>query len=134
MSKVQITAFTGEYYFLSNYCACPITIDGLTYRSAEDLKNLNIVADMARELVVYRRAGVAMFAGAKAIRDLIEHGRRTYHQRIVHGMRVNYYNIRLAKAMDLLMQAGALAMNERDALRECASRTAAERLFNSLLQ
>lgn len=35
MSKVQITAFTGEYYFLSNYCACPITIDGLTYRSAE---------------------------------------------------------------------------------------------------
>lgn len=102
--------------------------------SAEDLKNLNIVADMARELVVYRRAGVTMFAGAKAIRDLIEHGRRTYHQRIVHGMRVNYYNIRLAKAMDLLMQAGALAMNERDALRECASRTAAERLFNSLLQ
>ena len=35
MSKVQITAFTGEYHFLSNYCACPITIDGLTYRSAE---------------------------------------------------------------------------------------------------
>lgn len=35
MSKVQITAFTGEYYFLSNYCTCPITIDGLTYRSAE---------------------------------------------------------------------------------------------------
>lgn len=35
MSKVQITAFTGEYYFLSNYCDCPITIDGLTYRSAE---------------------------------------------------------------------------------------------------
>lgn len=102
--------------------------------SAEDLKNLNIVADMARELAVYRRAGVAMFAGAKAIRDLIERGRHTYHQRIVHGMRVNYYNIRLAKAMDLLMQAGALAMNERDALRECASRTAAERLFNSLLQ
>ena len=82
--------------------------------SAEDLKNLNIVADMARELAVYRRAGVAMFAGAKAIRDLIERGRRTYHQRIVHGMCVNYYNIRLAKAMDLLMQAGALAMNERD--------------------
>lgn len=45
--------------------------------SAEDLKNLNIVADMARELAVYRRAGVAMFAGAKAIRDLIERGRRT---------------------------------------------------------
>ena len=42
--------------------------------------------------------------------------------------------IRLAKAMDLLMQAGALAMNERDALREYASRTAAERLFNSLLR
>lgn len=102
--------------------------------SAEDLKNLNVVADMARELAVYRQAGVAMFAGAKAIRDLIEHGRRTYHKRIVHGMCVNYYNIRLAKAMDLLMQAGALAMNERDALRECASRTAAERLFNSLLQ
>lgn len=37
MSKVQITAFTGEYYFLSNYCTCPITIDGLTYRSAEAL-------------------------------------------------------------------------------------------------
>lgn len=36
--------------------------------------------------------------------------------------------------MDLLMQAGALAMNERDALRECASRTAAERLFNTLLR
>lgn len=35
MSKVQITAFTGEYHFLSNYCACPVTIDGLTYRSAE---------------------------------------------------------------------------------------------------
>ena len=35
MSKVQIAAFTGEYYFLSNYCTCPITIDGLTYRSAE---------------------------------------------------------------------------------------------------
>lgn len=102
--------------------------------SAEDLKNLNIVADMARELAVYRRAGVAMFAGAKAIRDLIERGRHNYHQRIVHGMCVNYYNIRLAKAMDLLMQAGALAMNERDALRECASRTAAERLFNSLLR
>ncbi len=102
--------------------------------SAEDLKNLNIVADMARELAVYRRAGVAMFAGAKAIRDLIERGQRTYHQRIVHGMCVNYYNIRLAKAMDLLMQAGALAMNERDVLRECASRTAAERLFNSLLR
>lgn len=102
--------------------------------SAEDLKNLNIVADMTRELAVYRRAGVAMFAGAKAIRDLIERGRRTYHRRIVHGMRVTNYNIRLAKAMDLLMQAGALAMDERDALRECASRTAAERLFNSLLQ
>lgn len=43
--------------------------------SAEDLKNLNVVADMARELAVYRRAGVAMFAGAKAIRDLIERGR-----------------------------------------------------------
>ena len=43
--------------------------------SAEDLKNLNIVADMARELAVYRQAGVAMFAGAKAIRDLIERGR-----------------------------------------------------------
>lgn len=102
--------------------------------SAEDLKNLNVVADMARELAVYRQAGVAMFAGAKAIRDLIERGRHTYHRRIVHGMCVNYYNIRLAKAMDLLMQAGALAMNERDALRECASRTAAERLFNSLLR
>lgn len=35
MSKVQITAFTGEYHFLSNYCACPVTLDGLTYRSAE---------------------------------------------------------------------------------------------------
>ena len=44
--------------------------------SAEDLKNLNVVADMARELAVYRQAGVAMFAGAKAIRDLIERGRR----------------------------------------------------------
>ena len=47
--------------------------------SAEDLKNLNVVADMARELAVYRQAGVAMFAGAKAIRDLIERGRHTYH-------------------------------------------------------
>lgn len=102
--------------------------------SAEDLKNLNVVADMARELAVYRRAGVAMFAGATAIRDLIERGRRTYHQRIVHGMCVNYYNIRLAKAMDLLMQAGALAMDERDTLRECAKRTAAQRLLNTLLQ
>lgn len=102
--------------------------------SAEDLKNLNVVADMARELAVYRQAGVAMFAGAKAIRDLIERGRRTYHQRIVHGMCVTNYDFPLAKAMDLLMQAGALAMNERDALRECASRTAAERLFNSLLR
>ena len=73
--------------------------------SAEDLKNLNIVADMTRELAVYRRAGVAMFAGAKAIRDLIERGRHTYHQRIVHGRRVTNYNIRLAKAMDLLMRA-----------------------------
>lgn len=27
--------------------------------SAEDLKNLNVVADMARELAVYRRAGTA---------------------------------------------------------------------------
>lgn len=80
------------------------------------------------------QAGVAMFAGAKAIRDLIERGRRTYHQRIVHGMCVTNYDLPLAKAMDLLMQAGALAMNERDALRECASRTAAERLFNSLLR
>lgn len=102
--------------------------------SADDLKNLNVVADMARELAVYRRAGVAMFAGAKAIRDLIERGQRTYHQRIVHGMRVANYDLPLAKAMDLLMQAGALAMNERDALRECARRTAAERLFNLLLQ
>ena len=89
---------------------------------------------MARELAVYRQAGVAMFAGAKAIRDLIERGRRTYHQRIVHGMCVTNSDLPLAKAMDLLMQAGALAMNERDALRECASRTAAERLFNSLLR
>lgn len=89
---------------------------------------------MARELAVYRQAGVAMFAGAKAIRDLIERGRRTHHQRIVHGMCVTNYDLPLAKAMDLLMQAGALAMNERDALRECASRTAAERLFNSLLR
>lgn len=102
--------------------------------SAEDLKNLIVVADMTRELAVYRQAGVAMFAGAKAIRDLIERGRRTYHQRIVHGMCVTNYDLPLAKAMDLLMQAGALAMNERDALRECASRTAAERLFNSLLR
>lgn len=102
--------------------------------SAEDLKNLNVVADMARELAVYRQAGVAMFAGAKAIRDLIERGRRTYHQRIVYGMCVTNYDLPLAKAMDLLMQAGALAMNERDALRECASRTAAERLFNLLLR
>lgn len=46
--------------------------------SADDLKNLNVVADMTRELAVYRRAGVAMFAGAKAIRDLIEHGRRPH--------------------------------------------------------
>ena len=102
--------------------------------SAEDLKNLNIVADMARELVVYRRAGVAMFAGAKAVRDLIERGRHTCHQRIVHGMRVTNYDMPLAKAVDLLMQAGALAMDEREALRGCASRTAAQRLFNSLLQ
>lgn len=49
-------------------------------------------------------------------------------------MCVTNYDLPLAKAMDLLMQAGALAMNERDALRECASRTAAERLFNSLLR
>ena len=35
MSKVQITAFTGEYRFLSNYYSCPVTIDGLTYQSAE---------------------------------------------------------------------------------------------------
>lgn len=28
--------------------------------SAEDLKNLNVVADMARELAVYRQAGVAI--------------------------------------------------------------------------
>lgn len=32
--------------------------------SAEDLKNLNVVADMARELAVYRQAGTAMIAGA----------------------------------------------------------------------
>lgn len=94
--------------------------------SAEDLKNLNIVADMARELAVYRRAGVAMFAGAKAIRDMIERGRRTYHQRIVHGMRITNYDLPLAKAVDLLMQAGALAMDEREAQRQC--------LFNTLLQ
>lgn len=37
--------------------------------SAEDLKNLNIVADMARELAVYRRAGVAM-VGAPTISAL----------------------------------------------------------------
>lgn len=102
--------------------------------SAEDLKNLNVVADMARELAVYRRAGVAMFAGAKALRDMIERGRRIYHQRIVHGMRVTNYDLPLAKAMDLLMQAGALAMDERDTLRECAKRTAAQRLLNTLLQ
>lgn len=98
--------------------------------SAEDLKNLNIVADMARELAVYRRAGVAMFAGAKAIRDLIERGRRTYHRRIVHGMCITNYEMPLSKAVDLLMQAGALAMDER----ECASRTAAQCIFNSLLR
>ena len=102
--------------------------------SAEDLKNLNVVADMARELAVYRRAGVAMFAGATAIRDLIERGRRTYHQRIVRGLRITNYDMPLAKAMDLLMQAGALAMDERDTLRECAKRTAAPRLLNTLLQ
>ena len=102
--------------------------------SAEDLKNLNVVADMARELAVYRRAGVAMFAGATAIRDLIERGRHTYHQRIVRGLRVTNYDMPLAKAMDLLMQAGALAMDERDTLRECAKRTAAQRLLNTLLQ
>lgn len=102
--------------------------------SAEDLKNLNVVADMARELAVYRRAGVAMFAGAKAIRDLIERGRRAYHQRIVHGTRVTNYDLPLAKAVDLLMQAGALAMDEREALRGCASQTAAKHLFNTLLQ
>lgn len=102
--------------------------------SAEDLKNLNVVADMARELAVYRQAGVAMFAGAKAIRDMIERGRHTYHQRIVRGVRVTNYDLPLAKAVDLLMQAGALAMDEREALRGCASRTAAQRLFNTLLQ
>ena len=102
--------------------------------SAEDLKNLNVVADMARELAVYRRAGVAMFAGATAIRDLIERGQRTYHQRIVRGLRITNYDMPLAKAMDLLMQAGALAMDERDTLRECAKRTAAQRLLNTLLQ
>lgn len=102
--------------------------------SAEDLKNLNIVADMTRELAVYRRVGVAMFAGATAIRDLIERGLRTYHQRIVRGLRVTNYDMPLAKAIDLLMQAGALAMDERDTLRECAKRTAAQRLLNTLLQ
>ena len=35
MSKIQITAFNGEYRFLSNYYPCPVTIDGLTYRNAE---------------------------------------------------------------------------------------------------
>ena len=49
-------------------------------------------------------------------------------------MCVTNYDLFFVKAMDLLMQAGVLAMNERDALRECASRTAAERLFNSLLR
>lgn len=97
--------------------------------SAEDLKNLNVVADMARELAVYRRAGVAMFAGATAIRDLIERGRRTYHQRIVRGLRITNYDMPLAKAMDLLMQAGALAMDERDTLRECKAKTAAVQYF-----
>lgn len=97
--------------------------------SAEDLKNLNVVADMARELAVYRQAGVAMFAGAKAIRDMIERGWRTYHQRFVHGMRVANYDLPLAKAVDLLMQAGALAMDERETLRGCASQTSAQRPF-----
>ena len=35
--------------------------------SAEDLKNLNVVADMARELAVYRQAGTAMIAGAQRL-------------------------------------------------------------------
>jgi hypothetical protein len=70
--------------------------------SAEDLKNLNVVADMARELAVYRRAGVAMFAGAKAIRDLIERGRHTYHQRIVHGMPITSFSSLIETAANRL--------------------------------
>ena len=35
--------------------------------SAEDLKNINVVADMARELAVYRQAGTAMIAGAQRL-------------------------------------------------------------------
>lgn len=101
--------------------------------SADDLKNLNVVADMARELAVYRRAGVAMFAGAKAIRDLIERGRRTYHQRIVHGMLVTNYDLPLAKAMDLLMQAGSLALGEMATLRECKAKIAAANLYRAMI-
>lgn len=39
--------------------------------SAEDLKNLNVVADMARELAVYRQAGTAMIAGRSASHTVV---------------------------------------------------------------
>ena len=47
--------------------------------SAEDLKNLNVVADMARELAVYRQAGTAMIRRGAAPRIHVVARTTNYH-------------------------------------------------------
>ena len=82
--------------------------------SAEDLKNLNIVADMARELAVYRRAGTAMIAGAQRL--AYSRGPEKYSFSVPSEKHRHLHTVDRIDAVALLMQAGSLALGEIDAL------------------
>lgn len=97
--------------------------------SAEDLKNLNVVADMARELAVYRQAGTAMIAGAQRL--AYSRGPEKYSFSVPSEKHRHLHTVDRTDAVALLMQAGALALGEMDALRECKAKTAAANLYRA---
>jgi hypothetical protein len=99
--------------------------------SAEDLKNLNVVADMARELAVYRRAGTAMIAGAQRL--AYSRGPEKYSFSVPSERHRHLHTVDRTDAVALLMQAGSLALGEMDVLRECKAKTAAANLYRAMI-
>lgn len=99
--------------------------------SAEDLKNLNVVADMARELAVYRQAGTAMIAGAQRL--AYSRGPEKYSFSVPSENHRHLHTVDRTDAVALLMQAGSLALGEMDALRECKAKTAAANLYRAMI-
>ena len=99
--------------------------------SAEDLKSLNVVADMARELAVYRQAGTAMIAGAQRL--AYSRGPEKYSFSVPSERHRHLHTVDRTDAVALLMQAGSLALGEMDALRECKAKTAAANLYRAMI-